>query len=148
MLEEFENYYTKLEKANIGRRILATIIDFFIYYFSGVILGLLFYPNNENIFSYNLEGISALISFSIMFFLWPISEGLWGQTIGKRLLDIKVVSKKNEPINMGQAFIRFLLGIVDFMFLIGIIVAAVSKDNQRIGDAAAKTFVIKSNYNQ
>ncbi|MCI2227747.1 RDD family protein [Polaribacter sp. MSW13] len=147
MLEEFENYYKRFEKASIGRRIVAAFVDFFIYYLTGVILGLIFNPENNSIFSYHLEGIPALISFCLLFFLWPISEGIWGQTIGKRFLDIKVVTKKNEPITMGQAFIRFFLGFLDFFLLIGIIVAALNKDNQRIGDAAAGTFVVKSKYN-
>ena len=147
MLEEFENYYVKFEKASIGRRIAASLIDFIIYYLSGLILGLFFDTQNDGVFSYHLEGFPALISFCIMFFLWPISESLWGQTVGKRLLDIKVVTKKNEPINLGQAFGRFFMGIIDFFFLLGIIVAAVNKDNQRIGDAAAGTFVVKSKYN-
>lgn len=146
-LEEFENYNVKLEKASIGRRIGASIIDFFIYYLSGVVLGLFFDTQNDGVFSYHLEGFPALISFCFMFFLWPISEGIWGQTIGKRLLDIKVVNRKNETINLGQSFIRFFLGFIDFILLIGIIVAAANKDNQRIGDAAAGTFVVKSKYN-
>jgi uncharacterized RDD family membrane protein YckC len=147
MLEEFENYYGKVKKASIGRRLGAFFIDFFIYYMTGVILGLFFDTQSDSIFSYNLEGIGALISFCFMFFLWPISEGIWGQTIGKRVLDLKVVSKKNEPINLGQSFGRFFLGIIDFFFLIGIIVALANKDNQRIGDLATGTFVVKSKYN-
>ena len=147
MLEEFENYYARFEKASIGRRLAASIIDFIIYYLSGVILGLFFDSQNDGVFSYHLEGFPALISFCFMFFLWPVSEGIWGQTIGKRFLDLKVVTKKNENINIGQGFIRFFMGIIDFFFLIGVIVAAANKDNQRIGDAAAGTFVVKSKYN-
>ena len=147
MLEEFENYYGKTEIVSVPRRISAFIIDFIIYYLTGIILGLFFDTQNDGIFSYKLEGIGALISFCILFFLWPISEGIWGQTIGKRFLDIRVVNKKNEPIDIGQAFGRFFIGFVDCILLIGIIVAAVNKNNQRIGDAAAGTLVVKSKYN-
>lgn len=146
-LEVFENYQGKFEKASIGRRIAAAFIDFFIYYLVGLVLGLFFDTQDDGIFSYNLEGFPALISFCFMFFLWPISEGLWGQTIGKRFLDIKVVSKDNSDIDMSKAFIRFLLSIVDCTFISGIIVAAINKDNQRVGDMAAGTFVVKSKYN-
>jgi len=147
MLEEFENYYAKFEKASIGRRLAASFIDFIIYYFVGVVLGLFFDTQNDSIFSYHLEGVGALISFCFLFFLWPISEGLWGQTIGKRFLDLKVVGKKHQPINLGQAFGRFFMGIIDFFLLMGIIVALINKNNQRIGDSAAGTFVVKSEYN-
>ena len=137
MLEEFENYSQRFEKASIGRRIVASLIDFVIYYLSGVVLGLFFDTQNDGVFSYHLEGFSALISFCFMFFLWPVSEGLWGQTIGKRFMDIKVVTKKNDPISLGQAFGRFFMGII---------VASINKNNQRIGDSAAGTFVVKSEY--
>lgn len=146
-LEEFENYHAKFKKASIGRRLVAFLIDFFIYYLIGVVLGLFFDTENESIFSYHLEGIGALLSFCFLFFLWPISEGIWGQTIGKRFMDIKVVGKRHEPINLGQAFGRFFMGIFDCILLAGIIVASINKDNQRIGDAAAGTYVVKSKYN-
>lgn len=147
MLEEFENYYARFEKASIGRRLAASFIDFVIYYFIGVVLGLFFDTQSDSVFSYHLEGVGALISLCFFFFLWPISEGLWGQTVGKRFLDLKVVGEKHEPISLGQAFGRFFLGIIDFFLLIGIIVALVNKNNQRIGDSAAGTFVVKSKYN-
>lgn len=146
-LEVFENYGSEFEKATIGRRIAAFVIDFFIYYLSGVVLGLFFDTQDDGIFTYHLEGFPALISFCILFFLWPISEGLWGQTIGKRFLDIKVVSQKNTDINIGQAFGRFFLAFIDCSFISGIIVAVINKDNQRVGDMAAGTFVVKSKYN-
>ena len=146
MLEEFENYSQRFEKASIGRRIVASLIDFVIYYLSGVVLGLFFDTQNDGVFSYHLEGFPALISFCFMFFLWPVSEGLWGQTIGKRFMDIKVVTKKNDPISLGQAFGRFFMGIIDFFLLMGIVVASINKNNQRIGDSAAGTFVVKSEY--
>ncbi|PQJ77954.1 RDD family protein [Polaribacter porphyrae] len=146
-LEEFENYQTKFEKASILRRIGAFLIDFFIYYLTGVILGFFFDTQDDGVFSYNLEGFPALVSLGIFFFLWPISEGIWGQTLGKRFLDIKVVTKTYEPIDIGKAFIRFFVGFVDCILVVGIIVAAANKENQRIGDLAAGTFVVKSKYN-
>ncbi len=145
-LEEFDNYHAKFEKASIGRRIVASVIDFIIYYFVCVFLALVLDNSSESIFSFHLEGFSALVAFLFGFFLWPISEGIWGQTIGKRFMDIKVVSKDYTDVNMGQAFGRFVLGFIDCSFISGIIVALINKDNQRIGDMAAGTFVINSKY--
>jgi uncharacterized RDD family membrane protein YckC len=147
-LEEFDNYQTKFEKASIGRRIGASLIDCIIFYFACVFLALVLDNSSESVFSFHLEGFSALVAFLIGFILWPISEGLSGQTIGKRFLDIKVVAKNNSDINMGQAFGRFLLGFIDCSFISGIIVALINKDNQRIGDLAANTFVVKSKYKE
>jgi len=42
----------------------------------------------------------------IGFFLWPISEGIWGQTLGKRMLNIKVVTDHHEPIDITASITR------------------------------------------
>jgi uncharacterized RDD family membrane protein YckC len=91
-----------------------------------------------------LASFIDFIIFCALFFLWPINKGVWGQDFGKRCLEVKVVAKNNEPISLGQAFGRFFMGFVDLVFSLEIIVAAVNENNQRIGDAAAVTFVVKS----
>lgn len=146
MLEEFESY-TGNEKAGIGRRIISFLIDYFVYYLLLVVLNFLFKGQEVNFTSISLQGFPAFIAFCCGLLLWPISEGVFGQTIGKRFMDIKVVSINNDEVSLGQAFGRFFLGIFDFMLLSGIIVASINKNNQRIGDIAAKTFVVKSKYN-
>ena len=123
-------------------RILAFIIDFFIYCIIGMILGY-FFGEPVNGLGFELHGASAFLMMLIGFFLWPISEGLWGQTIGKRILNIKVLTDGNEPIEITAAIGRFLLGFVDYIFLIGIIIAATNKKNKRIGDMVANTIVVQ-----
>ena len=94
--------------------------------------------------SVDSNGLPALVMFLVGFFLWPISEGIWGRTIGKRLLNLKVVTDDFEPIGMGQEFGRFILGFLDYIFLIGLIIATTNKQNKRIGDIAAKTIVVNT----
>lgn len=94
--------------------------------------------------SNNLNGLPALGMMIIGIFLWPMSEGVFGQTIGKRMLNLKVVTDNYQPIGIGQAFGRFFLGFIDYIFLIGIIVAANNKQNKRIGDLVANTIVIRT----
>ena len=62
-LEEFENYFTNFEKASIGRRLVASLIDFIIYYFVCVFLALVLDNSSESVFSFHLEGFSALMAF-------------------------------------------------------------------------------------
>lgn len=125
-------------------RVVAFLIDFFIFWLIAMIIGIFYGTPHEDGFGVNLKGLPAFGMFLIGFFLWPISEGIWGQTIGKRFLDLKVVNDKFEPIGMGQAFGRFFLGFIDYIFLIGLIVASTNKQNKRIGDLALNTIVIKS----
>mgnify|MGYP001337110802 CR=1 FL=1 len=134
----------KAEFANVGYRILAFLIDFFIFWLIAMVFGMFFGEPHEDGIGFHFSGLPALGMFFIAFGLWPISEGIWGQTIGKRFLDLKVVTNEFKPIGIGQAFGRFFLGFIDYIFLIGLIVAANNKQNKRIGDLAANTIVVRT----
>lgn len=146
MFEEFEEK-NKVVLAKIRYRVLAFCIDFFAFWLIGMVIGILYGTPHEEGIGFSLNGLPALVMFLFGFIIWPISEGIYGKTIGKGFLNIKVVTDNYEPIGIGQAFIRFFLGFVDYIFLIGIIIAADNKQNKRIGDIVAKTLVIKSKNN-
>ncbi|NQU24138.1 MAG: RDD family protein, partial [Candidatus Nealsonbacteria bacterium] len=76
-----------------------------------------------------------------------------GQTPGKRLLGIRVVTVEGQPINAVQAILRNFLRIVDsqpavqlmgwpMMYLVGLTAAAMNDRFQRLGDLAAGTMVV------
>ena len=134
----------KAEYANVGYRILAFLIDFFIFWLIAMVFGMFFGEPHEDGIGFHFSGLPALGMFLIAFGLWPISEGIFGQTIGKRIFNIKVVNTNYKPIGIGQAFGRFFLGIVDYMFLMGIIISLINKKNQRIGDMGANTIVVNA----
>ena len=73
-------------------------------------------------------------------------EGTTGQTIGKRIVNIKVVRKDGKPMTYMDALIRTVLRIIDGLvfYLVGLIVILASKERQRVGDMAAKTIVVKA----
>lgn len=92
---------------------------------------------------YEVTGFPAFFLFLIGIMLWPISESMFGQTIGKRLVGIRVLNGENyKHLSFGQALIRFIFGYIDILFFIGLIVASKNKENKRIGDYVAKTVVI------
>lgn len=141
--EKWQEENNKVEIAKKRDRIFAFIVDFIIYWGIGMILGMFMgepLPNGE--IGFNLNGLPALMLFLCGFFLWPVSEGIWGQTIGKRIFNLSVVTTDYKSIGMGQAFGRFFLGFIDYIFLIGIIVASTNQRKQRIGDLAANTIVV------
>jgi uncharacterized RDD family membrane protein YckC len=75
-------------------------------------------------------------------------EGLFnGQTLGKRILGIRVVSDRGVPITGAQAVLRNLVGVVDglvpYCFLLGLASMILSGRFQRLGDLAAGTMVIR-----
>ncbi|MBN1896277.1 MAG: RDD family protein [Candidatus Aenigmarchaeota archaeon] len=73
-------------------------------------------------------------------------EGTTGQTIGKKIVNIKVVREDGKPMTYMDALLRTILRVVDgiALYLIGLIVVLSSEKNQRIGDMAAKTIVVKA----
>ncbi|CAM1357657.1 RDD family protein [Tenacibaculum halocynthiae] len=134
----------KQKLASVGSRILAFLIDFFIFWILTLILGMFFGEPLENEIGLSFNGLPVLGVILFAFLLWPISEGITGQTIGKRILSIKVINKEYRPIGIGPAFGRFFFGIFDLMSLIGIIIALINKKNQRIGDIVACTIVVNT----
>lgn len=77
------------------------------------------------------------------YFLW--AEVHYGQTLGKRVLGLHVVDMATgERPSFGQSLTRlifFYVGTVA-LFILTLIIMAVSDRNQRTGDAAAKTLVV------
>ncbi|UTW61272.1 RDD family protein [bacterium SCSIO 12741] len=130
--------------APILYRIAAFTVDFLIFYAIGWIMGYFFGTRGESDLDYHLDGIAGLVWMAIGLFLWPISEAIWGKTIGKRVLKIEVISADNQAISFLQAFGRCIVGLADQIFLVGLVVAIMNPRNQRLGDLAAKTIVIRS----
>ena len=83
-------------------------------------------------------GVALGIIFSLLYLLFQ--DGLRnGQSYGKRIAKTKVIdSRRGSPCTFGQSFIRNLsiLGFIDWIFIFG-------EKRQRLGDKAAKTFVVK-----
>ena len=88
-----------------------------------------------------------LLLFSAWYGYFALFEILWrGQTPGKRALGLRVISVSGRPITPMQAILRNLLRIVDqlpALYAIGIISVLVSARNQRLGDIAAGTVVVR-----
>src|SRR5206468_250385 len=74
-------------------------------------------------------------------------EALWsGKTLGKRLMHLRVVDARGGPVTVGQAVVRNLVRAVDFLplyYAVGAIAIFASPRNQRLGDLAAGTVVVR-----
>jgi uncharacterized RDD family membrane protein YckC len=70
-----------------------------------------------------------------------------GQSLGKKMMGLKVISETGNRPALHQFLIRWLLRPVDFTFSLGLgglLSVLLSKKNQRLGDMAAGTIVIKT----
>jgi len=82
---------------------------------------------------------------AFVYFWW--CEAVWGRTLGKRLCDLRVVRRDGAKLGAGGAFVRNLLRVVDwlpFFFLLGAAVIWATPRDQRIGDLAARSVVVRT----
>jgi uncharacterized RDD family membrane protein YckC len=131
--------------ASIGQRIAAALADFVMLIIIAFVFGYFWgtqYDDSGTV-GYRLQGWPAFAVFAIDFCLMPLSEGLTGQTLGKRLAGIKVVKLNGGVMTVGASIVRHLFDVVDMFFLCGIIVAATNPKRQRVGDLVAGTGVVR-----
>ena len=93
-----------------------------------------------------LAVIGAIVSFVVIWGYDTLFETFnSGQTPGKKRLSIRVVSESGGGLSFRMAAIRNLLRIVDegTLFLGALFSIAASPRNQRLGDMAAGTLVVR-----
>ncbi|MDG5762068.1 RDD family protein [Natronococcus sp. A-GB1] len=86
--------------------------------------------------------IISVVAFVYVFFL----EGMYGYTPGKYALGLVVVKSDGSNCTIGASVLRNLLLIVDslpFAYLIGIVLILLTDKDQRVGDLAADTVVVR-----
>ena len=74
-----------------------------------------------------------------------------GRTPGKRLNGLRVVRVDGSPVTFFTSAIRNVLRVVDIvpgMYLVGIVTILVTRRNQRLGDVAAGTLVVRERTQQ
>ena len=131
-----------------GRRVLATIVDAILLGIVFSVMSMLFGSTSAEggAVSASLGGLSALLYFIIVLAYYILLEGYLGQTVGKMLLGIKVVREDaGGAPGLRAATIRTLLRIIDgfFFYAVAFVSVLVSSKNQRLGDMAANTLVVR-----
>ncbi len=131
-----------LDYAGFRRRLLAALIDnvswvvFYFWIYVWIVGGAALESDTAAI-------VSVIVFFSLWFNYFAFCEWRWGQTMGKNATGIEVRSIDGAPrLTYGQASVRNLLRLIDF-FLVGELMIAASKRQQRLGDKAAKTVVVR-----
>ena len=123
-----------------GAVIIDTIILYVVFFILGFILGLI----SQN--AQSVSGVVSLLVIIIAFGYFIVMEAMWGATVGKMALRLRVVKIDGSPISWSESVIRNLLRIVDALptaYLVGAILVWTSPLRQRLGDRAAKTVVVK-----
>ncbi|MGI8633021.1 MAG: RDD family protein [Solirubrobacterales bacterium] len=72
-----------------------------------------------------------------------------GQTPGKKTLGIRVTRAKGRPVDLRASVVRNLLRVVDgpmTAWALGVATIVFTKGNQRLGDLAADTYVVREKF--
>jgi len=149
-----QNVNIEYRLASVGDRIFSAIIDYIIIlsYFFLIYIVLAYSGLFENEDYWLIIGVFSLFQLPALFYHLYMEIFLDGQSIGKRLLKLKVVKVDGSRATSYEYFIRWTLSIVDVWMLqgvIGFLSIILTKKSQRIGDIAADTTVIslKANTN-
>ena len=157
-IETPENLELRLPLAGFGPRFLALLVGSLIQVAAGVVVFIVTTvllvaaaagPSADALESVTMLVIVAMIViFGLISVGYPLLfEALWnGQTPGKRLTGIRVVKRGGLPLAFADVLIRNLMRLVDYFpsyGLIGLISFFVSRSQQRLGDLAADTVVVR-----
>lgn len=153
-----QNVNLTFNVASIGERILAFFIDllikitgmFVIFYSLFKIFNFETYIRDWDDFS--IYAVFILLSLPFDFYTLAMESLMEGQTLGKKILKIKVVKVDGYQANFGDYLIRWTFRIIDVYIssgMVGLITMIVNKHNLRLGDIASGTAVIslKNNIN-
>ncbi len=169
------NLHLDFEVADFHKRIFAYLIDLLIIVGYSWIMGHFVYDKDvAEAFSgeglrFNFGWSIVLISVPILFYPLICEIMMHGQTIGKKVLDIRVMNLGGGDPSVSQYLIRWIFRFFEWPLVFGvvypgfliiyqlmgmivpgvvvIIIIAVTKNHQRLGDLAANTVLVKTRIN-
>jgi uncharacterized RDD family membrane protein YckC len=136
------------ETASVGSRALAQAVDVLVRLGLLIVLSFLI----QAVYAVAGQTVAIIIAvvggFLILFGYPVLMEVRWnGQTVGKRALNLRVVTVEGAPVGIRHAAVRAMLAVVDFVAvpigLIATVSVLLSRRNQRLGDLLAGTIVLR-----
>jgi len=127
-------------KAGFWIRFVALFVD-------GIILGIVTAIINIalNLNVTNRGGLQTLLGILYYTYFWSSSSPWPGQTIGNKLLNIRVIKTDGSDLSITTALIRYVGLIISILAIfIGVIWAAFDPNKQGWHDKIAGTYVIKT----
>lgn len=144
-----QNIDIDYEIAGLGERIAARCIDL-----AGFLILAIITLVVMGAAQMAMSGSAAIVVFFIFLAIFAFYDlvceiTMDGQTLGKKVLKIKVISIDGTQPTIGQYIFRWLFRMIDFGFpfgwgVVALVSVAVTKNHQRLGDILAKTTLIKT----
>ncbi|TMC42152.1 MAG: RDD family protein [Chloroflexi bacterium] len=148
-IETPDHVVLRFQLAGAGNRGFAAMADFLIA--SVLVYAMDFAFQKVTEIEPSLADWSGWFVFSELVIAWlyfVLLEWLWnGQTIGKRIFGLRVISEDGEPARFVAVVVRNLVRVIDFLpafYGLGLVTLIVSSRSQRLGDYAGGTFVVRA----
>lgn len=136
--------------ASVGERIVAQIIDWILlsFYMWGVLFALIWITDAFSIYILDryIRGLVVIFALLPSILYFPLCEVLLnGQSLGKRVMKLQVTMLDGSSPTLGAYVMRWVLYPIDTFLTsgLGAVFILFTDNNQRIGDLAAGTVVIK-----
>lgn len=137
--------------ASLGDRLIAQLVDGLVALGVFFVVGMTLAPRFGGVTEtgFSLSGWPALLVMGICMVLllayFILAEALLGATLGKLAAGIRVETPAGGRISLRASVIRNVVRIVDGIgvYLVAVITVLVTKRNQRLGDLAADTVVVR-----
>jgi len=149
-LETAENVPLRYDIATVGSRSVAVLIDFIIIVLISVgfeAMAHLSVRIGGDILSSYFFAIFYLVVGTLSWTYFVINEiVLDGSSVGKRLLNLKVIKNDGSPIDLVGSLTRNFIRYIDFLpgtYLVGFLAMMLNDKSKRLGDYAAGTLVIR-----
>ena len=137
-----------------GRRIVAALLDIIPLAVLFLVMAAAFGDFGNTVdegetttFSAGLNGWPLVLYLLLNFGYFVVFEGLAARTPGKFIMGLKVVKLDGGRYDWKAVLVRNVLRIIDglpFLYIVGLIAVAVTEKNQRLGDLAAGTTVVRA----
>lgn len=131
--------------AGAGSRFLAELVDIILrLVVLGALLAVLAALGSKN----TAARVVAIVAAFLAWFMYDIVFEVWGggRTPAKRWSGLRVVKAGGQPVGLGASAARTLLRIIDqwaTLGLLGMLLISVTGRNQRLGDLAGGTIVLR-----
>ena len=141
-IQTTQNINIEFKLASVGDRILATLIDFTIFFV--YLMVCIFVINRTGL--YYSRTAQTLYYLPLMFYSLVCEIFFQGRSFGKMITKIQVVKLNGEQAKFVDYLLRWVFRVVDLFLcfgLVALITIVVNGKGQRVGDLAAATTVIK-----
>jgi uncharacterized RDD family membrane protein YckC len=141
----------ELTLAGVGSRFVSALVDFMLQI--ALLVGVSGVGAAVGAFGNGYGSVVVLLASFFVFAAYDVVFEVFasGRTPGKRLNGLRVVRVEGSPVTFFTSAIRNVLRLVDIlpgMYLVGIVTILVTRQNQRLGDVAAGTLVVRERTEQ